>query len=337
MTVYFDESNLAAFAARKSEPLYPDCLRMVQADLDKQFNFTKEKLKGNTDLLAWFQVNMATNVGSTAVNYASAPFPDRPLKSNTHNAFTAEQLSSIYLLEDDRMDVFQASGAVLAGKPRECIETLSPLFLGNNSYRFERKYHISDKATAGTPLPPATFCEWAKLSDVTTPLTDILIVDSYITKDPSLIEPNLKALITHLGGRSACAVNVVLYTNNSENQVGFDALKTAVTNAIRQATGKQGTFTLVTVTSQRGRKTLAEHDRTILTNYFRVYSGDTFNYWLSDGSKTTNGREISFSSMADPTNWLLGKKLVADLQANLDQLSDRSIFGAKESGFFTFK
>jgi|GEM_PF-1546431 len=337
MTVHFDEANLVAFAARKSEPLYADCLRMVQEDLDKRFNFTKDQLKRNVDLLAWMQVNMATNVGTTRIDYTDPPFPPRPLKSNSHNAFNAAQRTGVYLLNDERMDVFKASGAVLAGKPGECIETLVPLFLGNGSYRFERKYHISDKATTGTPVPPTTFCEWAQLSDVVMPLTDILIVDAYIAKDPTLIEPNLKTMLKHLGKRSECAVNVVLYTNSSDNQVGYEALKTAVSEAIKQATGKKGTFTLVTVTSQRGRKTLAEHDRTILTNYFRVYSGDTFNYWLSNGNKTTTGREIAFSSLADPTNRLLAKKLIDDLQSNLDQLSDRSIFGDKLSGFFTFK
>jgi hypothetical protein len=310
---------------------------MVQRDLDKAFNFSKDELKANADLLAWYQTNMAVNVGTSSIAHSSVPFPPRPLKSNTPNTFSSAQLSSVYLLNDDRMDAFKSTSAVLAGKPGECIETLTPLFLGNNDYRFERKYHISDRATVGATTPPATFCEWAQLKEVTTPLTYILIVDAYIAKDPTLIEPNLKALLTQLGGRSECALNVVLYTNSTQAQVGYDALRAAVLSAVRQATGKQGTFTLVAVTSQRGMKSLAEHDRTILTNYFRVYSGDSFNYWLSNGTKTTTGREISFSSLADPTNRLLARKLIADLQTNLDQLSDRSISGDEVSGFFTFK
>ncbi|MBK9273048.1 MAG: hypothetical protein IPM49_00725 [Flavobacteriales bacterium] len=337
MTVYFDKANLEVFAGRKSEAMYPDCLRMVQRDLDKTFNFSKDELKANANLLAWFQLHMAGNIGKTTITYADPVFPVRPLKSNTPNTFNATQLASVYLLDDERMDAFKGTSAVLAGKPGECIETLTPLFLGNGDYKFERKYRISDKANVGATTPPATFCEWAQLKEVATPITDILIVDRFIAHDVSLLPANLEALIAGLGCHSRTAVNVVIYTDSSKLKADYTALRARVRAAIQRATGKQGTFTLVSVTTIKGLKSFGEHDRTILTNYFRVYSGDSFNYWLSNGTKTTTGREISFSSLADETNRLLAKQLVADLQANLDQLSDRSIEGDKKSGFFTFK
>jgi len=302
MTVYFDKANLEVFAGRKNESIYPDCLRMVQRDLDKGFNFTKDELKENADLLAWYQANMVSNLGNTSVKHLTTPFPTRPLKSNSHIAFVAAQLASVYLIDDEKIDVFKASGAVLTGKPGECLETLAVLFLGHNDYRFERRLRI--RAANDTTVNPPGIRAWSELEAYTAPVCDILIIDKYVLSDPALLEANLSALLKALIVRCRSKINIVIYTSAKDGDVkiDFSALRSKLSAAVNSVTGKGVELTLIKVYDQKGVASKAEHDRTILTNYARVYSGDSLGYWLVDGRLNTKGRELSIASLAEPDN-----------------------------------
>jgi hypothetical protein len=63
-----------------------------------------------------------------------------------------------------------------------------------------------------------------------------------------------------------------------------------IRQAVESVTGIKLNFTLKNVRNQIGIPSYAENDRTIYTNYIRVYSGDTFNYFKANGSKHTKGR-----------------------------------------------
>ena len=133
-----------------------------------------------------------------------------------------------------------------------------------------------------------------------------------------------------------CKVNIVLYTNNANIGLRYEELSPIIRQAIESVNGIKPNFTLVKYRDQRDVKSYAEHDRTICTNYFRVYSGDTFNYFNATGEKVTKGREIHYSSFANMENHNLAFQLIADIQNNLKALPTDSVEGDKVSNYLKF-
>ena len=70
--------------------------------------------------------------------------------------------------------------------------------------------------------------------------------------------------------------------------------------------------------------------------YFRVYSGDSFNYFKSDGSNLTKGREIHYNGFADKENHKLALELISDIQKHIDKLPAEAVEGDKKSNFLNF-
>lgn len=89
----------------------------------------------------------------------------------------------------------------------------------------------------------------------------------------------------------------------------------------------------------RGQKSFSEHDRTIWTNYFRIYTGDSINHFNSKGEKITKGREIQLSSHLKNENSKVSNKLIEDIQANINALGGKDseqIKGDYISGILKF-
>lgn len=108
--------------------------------------------------------------------------------------------------------------------------------------------------------------------------------------------------------------------------------------SIGNVTGVEPNLTIVTYTDRRGVPSRGEHDRTILMNYKRIKSGDTFNYFKSDGTIQTKGREIQYLSLARRENYDLAQELLKDLQGNVDffKRNRTNIEGDKKSNFLNF-
>ena len=82
-----------------------------------------------------------------------------------------------------------------------------------------------------------------------------------------------------------------------------------------------------------------EHDRTIITNYKRIYSGDTFSFFNKQGDRITKGKEIGYSSFGNAENHKLGREVFNDLQKQIDSLKANNpdyIIGDKECNYLTF-
>ncbi|SFE50902.1 hypothetical protein [Thermophagus xiamenensis] len=89
----------------------------------------------------------------------------------------------------------------------------------------------------------------------------------------------------------------------------------------------------------RGQKSFSEHDRTIWTNYFRIYTGDSINHFNSKGEKITKGHEIQLSSHLKNENSKVSNKLIEDIQANINTLGGKDseqIKGDYISGILKF-
>ncbi|MBI3134089.1 MAG: hypothetical protein HYZ14_05375 [Bacteroidetes bacterium] len=327
MDLYIDKENIQNLISNKHHIRYNDCIRAMQKQLNSYFNFNKEIIAADEGLMAWFNL-FTSGVGRTNVQvFQETMFPERPLKSNTYNNFNAQQLSACYLIDDERIDILKAKGAILIGKPGEEFEIFNQIFLLQEDYLFDKKLKIGD----------GEFKRWADLDKLSTSITDIIFIDSYILADPSLIESNLVTYLKSLCAKSKCRVNIVIYTNLDKIGIDYSNLKTLIKTSIENVTGVKPNLTLVKYRDQKGIKSFAEHDRTVCTNYFRVYSGDSFNYFKANGSKETKGREIHYSSLANKDNHDLSMILIKDIQNNLDEMNADSFEGDKVSNYLAFK
>lgn len=327
MNVYFDLENVGAFIEHKDHKLYGDCLKTMQRQLDVFFNFKKEELAKNETLMAWFKF-FTSGVGEhNKQAFLEEKFPERPLKSNTYSSFDRTQLSSMYLIHDEKIKVLKDMGAVLVGSPGEEIDVFYQLFLLNNDYKFDKKMRIAG----------AEFSCWDDIGKFSTATSDLLFFDPYILSIPDLIEINLIPLILNIICKARCKVNIVFYVDQEHLKISYDDLSRIVRKAVKSVTGKGPNITVIRYYKQRGVDSVDEHDRTIFTNYCRYYSGDTFNYFNPDGSKLTSGREIQITSMAANENHQLSLELISDIQANIDSLPKELIEGDKKSNFLNFK
>jgi hypothetical protein len=327
MNLYIDKENIHSLVENSKHELYDDCIKTMKRQLDVCFNFNKSDLFQNEILAAWFKSNFTSGVDERKQSFSDEKFPPRPLKSNSYISFSKEELSSVYLINDDRIDSLAEKGALLIGKPGEEIDVFRQLFLSNNDYKFDKKLKIGG----------SKFKTWADLERYSFSVTDILFIDNYIFSDSNLLENNFLQLIKTLLAKTRCKVNIVVLSNTDKVAITYGELSPKIRDAVQTITGVKPNFTLIKIRDQRGVKSSSEHDRTIFTNYSRVYSGDTFNYFRPDGSLLTKGREIHISSFGDRENHDVSMELIEDIQDRLNDLPDTIAEGDKKSNFLNFK
>ena len=68
-----------------------------------------------------------------------------------------------------------------------------------------------------------------------------------------------------------------------------------------------------------------EHDRGIFTNYLRIKSGDSFNYFDSYGNVETKGTDITFASMTEPNERAAAKNVLYEVNKNIKYLKQRKV------------
>ena len=331
MNLYIDKENISSLINGRKNKLYNDCVKTIQKQLSVFFNFYKKELREDENLLAWFQ-NLTEGVGesNSFIFLDDTTFPKRPLSADSYLFFSSKQLSSVYLINDPNINALKNEGSVIVGGPGEEFEIFNMLFLMRGDYDFHRSFKIGG----------VEFNKWSDIKKYSLPLTDIIFVDPYILADVSRISSNLINYLKVLAGDAKCCINIVIYVKSGEIAIKFSALKKLIKDGILELTGIEPNFTLIKYTYIKDVKSLAEHDRTIFTNYFRINSGDTFNYFDSNDKVITNGREVNYSSFGKKENHILADLLLTDLQKNIEFLNDNNpnfIEGDKKSNFLKFK
>lgn len=324
MDIYIDKENLLSLINSRSESLYSDCVKILKKQLNVFFNFPIDDLKTNDKLMAWY-TTFQDGVGDSNVFSFGNNFPNRPLKSNSHRTFNPQQLSSVYLLNDEKIEVIKAAGSILIGEPGEELSIINNLFLNQNDYLFDKKWKIGGDG----------FVQWNDLVHFSLPITDIIIVDPYISSDPSLLNYNLLPFLDCLSNNVKSKINIIIYTDK-DNSLPYEVLSPIIRKSLNNKTGVNPNFTLIKYSDKRGVPSKAEHDRTIFLNYIRINSGDTFNYFNNQG-KITKGRELHYFSLARDENYYLAFELIKDLQENINFLNKNGgVEGDKISGYLSF-
>lgn len=326
MDLYIDKKNLTSLIKSRSEDIYEDCVKLMRKQFDINFNFPKEELKSDENLMLWFRKNFTQGVEESEITFGD-PFPEKPLKSNSTSTFNSRQLSSVYLLEDESVSKLKNTGSVMIGEVGEEIETLHKLFFQQGDYLFDKTWKIGADS----------FNKWADLEPFSLPLTDIVIVDPYVLRSMDDCKINLIPYLKSLVKNTKTKIDVVIYTNR-EDCLEYSEIAPLIKKGIKQVTGVKPHLTVITYTDRRGVPSRGEHDRTILMNYKRIKSGDTFNYFKADGSIKTKGREIQYLSLARRENFDLAQELLKDLQDHIDffKKNNTNIEGDGKSHFLNF-
>lgn len=317
MVAYFDLENLQSFLQQPKNDFYNDCLKLIKNQLDLTFNFSKDEFKNAEDLQAFLKV-LSDGVGNKKIKFLDEKFPSRNLKSNSHKTFDIEQLLSVYFINNEDIQKLRAKEDLLIADVGEEMQMFKLLFLNNNDYKFEKKLRIG-----------YGFDHWSNFRDFYTPHMDIIIVDNYILDDKSLIYTNLKGIIENsIITDCRKVLNIIIFIKGDKLNISISELRTIINPIVNVKYTDDPKITIV--------KHYSEHDRTILRNMLRVYSGDSFNYFLANGTKTTNGKEIHLTSIADKENYDLYLNALNDLQKTIDNSTTANIVGDKSSRFLNF-
>lgn len=323
MKVYFDKANILSFVKSKDKNLYLESLRLLKKQVNMRFNFSKHELINDLLLSAW--MNKELSQGLLKSIEFGPPFPERPLKSNTAGNFSIDELMSVYLLDDVSNSRLKNSGSVITGEPGEELSLFGKLFLLKDDYDFKRTWRIKDDSE---------FRKWDDLVKYSTPVTDIIIIDRYVLSDIDLINANLLSLLKCLSVNCKVKLNIVIVTSSRPGAVNIDLFeaRNRIRAALEEVTGKKPMVTIV--------KSKAEHDRTVITNYLRIHTGDTLNYWNSSGEVITDGKEMHYFSLAKSEDYEFAQKAIDDVQKAINWLEENNrdyIFGDKKSGFLKFQ
>lgn len=199
MNVYIDKANIVSFLQQYKDKRFQSCNQMLKEQCDMNFNFSKNELLSDKihgrEVIAWLTTLSSGMKGEVVWE---VKFPDRPLKSNCHISFTREQLCSVYLLDDEKVDNVLEKGIILIAKVGSEIDVLSNLFFPNKQYQKNIFRQLSS---------------WKDLATYISPCTDIIIVDQFLLSDVSLLESNIYTLVERLCSLAHHSkLNIVLFT-----------------------------------------------------------------------------------------------------------------------------
>jgi hypothetical protein len=322
MNLYIDKANLTSFMSQRDHMLYSDFIKLLKNQLTVYFNFKKQDIAQSSALSAFFLMSASGAGSGNLIFQEDASFPSRPLKSTSASEFVREKLSSVLLLDDSDIDKLKNAGSMIVGGVGEEIDIFRKVCLNLDDYLFDREFRIGS----------LNFNSWSDLKPYATPLTDILVIDPYTFKNSEserdTIDVNLIQWLGFLCEKSRVKVNVVIVYNPAHVDYDLDETRLKIIKSLDIILGKKPCVTFV--------GTVKEHDRTIITNYIRI-TGNTFNYWNSQGKKITKGKEIQIKSLGRREYFENAQAAVADIQEILDSNNGGvRITGDRESNFLSF-
>lgn len=286
---------------------------MLKMHFDIQFNFPKLRMLDYPELMPWI-TSMTQGARGTVSFLDDQVFPARPLKSNTHKSFNKEQHSAVYLINDDRMESIVGNGCIMYSGVGDEVNTLSTL-IKDEDYGFEKEYEIK------------RLDNWGFLDNQVTPSTDVIVVDRYILSDEQLYENNIYTFVSKLCQRVRnSSVNIVIFTcpsyyssaNKHEITPDWGVIRSKIKSRVRSVTGQDPKVTFVL------QRKMAEHDRTVFTNYQYYVSGDSLNYFDSKWNVISNGRYFRIVSMAHHDHYNSAMTLIKDLQHMVDVIKKKN-------------
>lgn len=169
------------------------------------------------------------------------------------------------------------------------------------------------------------FSSWSQLGGYLSKFTDVVMVDNYIFSSNELIPSNFEKILIELSKATPVRFNLTIYTfEGVKYKLDGQKLKHNLKNFIKKNKIKCK-FQLVIADNR-----VKEHDRGIFTNYIRIKSGDSFNYFNSQGEVISKGTDIDFISLIEPNERNATRNVLSKVNENIKELIERkatSVFG----------
>lgn len=330
MTAYIDYSNLCSYLASMSKQDFKQCNDVLLNSFDLCFSFNikemakaKKEIKRNFDL--W--VKTATKNRNKHTTDWDHPY-----------TFSIEEDKVSF---DDKRALYMVSKSEISG-----IEKTSNLIVASDGEELET---IKEFQIEGQFMPTKLFFissmeNWDIIGRNSTPATDIIIVDSYLFAQNEVdYEVNAFSLIDQLcskmGGKD---INLIIFSRSqyydkptdTSYKIPFMSVGKKINEYLTTHSGINAHITFIELTGNE------KHDRSIVTNYRLITSGDSFKYF-KDGknvSLCSHGDWMTVSSLHDTDNFTNSEKFIQSLQTIVNDANRRltGIIGEKKSNFLHF-
>ena len=239
---------------------------------------------------------------------------DTPIYND--GCFSARKPSTLYCLyegdENNKKALDNKNGYVVA-------------FQDNYTHQWERlsllKHNKTLSVREDAYIKSSTLKSWDELEKYLTKFTDVVIVDNYIFSSDELIPSNFEKILIELSKATPVKFNLTIYTfeGRRESRLNGKMLMRKL-NSIVEANNINCNIQLALAFNK-----VKEHDRGIFTNYLRIKSGDSFNYFNSKGEVITSGTDIDFHSMTDPNLRAAAKNVLHDLNNKLNSMINAKV------------
>lgn len=312
MTLYIDKENIINWVKSRESDSFMQSIQLIKKNIDVHYNFPKEEMLKNPSLGIWFRSVKGQGVNNQSVFAPEVPeFPPYPRKTNfyTQNS-SLDVLTSVYLLEDANVcDSISEKGSILIGK------------VGQEQEIFDSLLALEDKE-----IQSVTIGSWNNYCPVF-PLTDIIVCDNHYFKNKAVYEKNDNELISVLArGKKESPIHLVIITKEDEIDSSLDLNVECqkILDLLKKSTSSKKCSVIILTT----RKT---HDRSLITNYYRMTHGSSFH--LKDlGLKNNVVTDIKPHSRQNA--WNVTQNLIDEYQT-IASAPVRS-FGKSDSNFLKF-
>ena len=311
MKVYFDEKNLISlFRSIDGHPMGNEVLQILKKQLDLFFNFSKESISDELeDQLSEFTEGVGRNRHELSIQFSKLNFfSERPISSIPNK-------NHIYLLENIDKRLLNKNQLLISDVGDE-IDTLENLIID----KYDASLHEQRSIAADD------FKEWDEITKYLRPFSSMIIVDRFMFKGSDtggnlgLFEHNLKNLLGHAfvnkGGNERLVFIFQIRPTDTPPDMGPDGAEmiSKINRAVKSKNKhcKKPEIILVYVS----KEIEDEHDRNIISNYFRIKSGDSFIYFDAANEIITQSSDIDFYSLGK----LSYRKTTARLKIKLAEI-----------------
>lgn len=325
MKIYIDRENILSICKMHRDDRYGAFIGCLKYELDVYFNFGKDAIVGDDIILAFLE--QFTEATGAMPTFEEQVFPSRPIKGNTHATIPDKQI--ILLISDPDLMKCKSTGSLIIHSPEDFNLFLNALLFNRHSFDYHRELNLKD------------FNRWEDLKSFSYPSTDVILIDPYILNNRSIIEKNIIPLLEVLSTNKKIKLNIVLFNGNVDKLADYDKeinlIMAKIKSAVKKITGYEPNCTFVVLDSIN-----EEHDRTIVTNYLRLVTGDSFSrFFDKNGIRKTKGRYLHIDNLAHRDTFRKTKELIKDLNKGISEIikmrqKNLRIYGDEASNFIDF-
>ena len=284
--------------------------KFLKSETDLQIN-NPNKLSNNHKL---FYSSLTTGRGETKISTTEKAFD-----SVYKNKIKSKSPFSFFCINEDneqQQKKYNSKNGYLIGFLKDYISKWERLKL----------LQLSKVLPVRKNIEGALFSKWEILGEYLTPFTDAVLVDNYIFSDESLILSNFEQILIQLDCATPVKYNLTIVTFEGNKIKLNGPLLFKQLHDIKIKNQLKCDIGLVLATRK-----VKEHDRGIFTNYLRIMTGDTFNYFNSRNAIIT-GTDISFHSLANPDNMHAARAALSSVKNNsinhiVQNFKDTHVFG----------